>query len=425
MDEETKTDTKKKEKRIDLSLAQVAGSALAAAAAAYLAGRLGVYGTIIGAGVVSVVATTGGSIFQHLFRRTGEQLKEATVTTRPKPRRFSTTTRSTTGEAHRADPTMVLPTFDKQGAEDDVTSVAARKTGPGTDRTQLIPRAEAVHRRDPAGAHPLPDADGTRRLPGRAGAEGPVPSADADGFADAYGSVDSVEAGGSDETRVLRPAYAGAQGRPTDRTQMVPRLDARAVRQGGPVTPPADATVAMPGAHPAEEVSAATYGTRLRGWKRPALGALAVFVLAMGAVTATELITGQTPSGDKGTTLSNITHTGGSGRHQPDLPQSPDPGHSTGDGTRGGSDEPSPDPSTSGKSGTDPDRGTKSPSPTPTDGGKTSPDPDSSPSTGQSPDDPTGTGGDTGDGSTGDQDGGAQQNPNDSDAQQAPAPDAS
>ena len=30
------------------------------------------YGTIIGAGVVSVVATTGGSIFQHLFRRTGD-----------------------------------------------------------------------------------------------------------------------------------------------------------------------------------------------------------------------------------------------------------------------------------------------------------------------------------------------------------------
>ena len=45
MDEETESDTKKKERRIDLSLAQVAGSALAAAVAAYLAGRLGVYGT--------------------------------------------------------------------------------------------------------------------------------------------------------------------------------------------------------------------------------------------------------------------------------------------------------------------------------------------------------------------------------------------
>ena len=36
----------------------------------------GVYGTILGAGVVSVVATCGGSVFQHFFRRTGEQIRE-------------------------------------------------------------------------------------------------------------------------------------------------------------------------------------------------------------------------------------------------------------------------------------------------------------------------------------------------------------
>ncbi|MFJ2440075.1 hypothetical protein ACIOWG_06325 [Streptomyces sp. NPDC087658] len=69
----------RKERRLDLNVPQVAGSALAAVAAAVLASRLGVYGTIIGAGVVSVVATCGGSVFQHLFRRTGEQLREATV----------------------------------------------------------------------------------------------------------------------------------------------------------------------------------------------------------------------------------------------------------------------------------------------------------------------------------------------------------
>ncbi|GAA2245645.1 hypothetical protein GCM10010232_35910 [Streptomyces amakusaensis] len=64
-------------RRLDLSVPQVAGSALAAVAAAVLASRLGVYGTIIGAGVVSVVATCGGSVFQHLFSRTGEQLRAA------------------------------------------------------------------------------------------------------------------------------------------------------------------------------------------------------------------------------------------------------------------------------------------------------------------------------------------------------------
>ncbi|MEV7872025.1 hypothetical protein AB0P17_39300 [Streptomyces sp. NPDC088124] len=69
--------------RIELSLPQVAGSALAAVAAAVLASQLGVYGTIIGAGVVSVVATCGGSVFQHFFHRTGEQIRVAAVQARP------------------------------------------------------------------------------------------------------------------------------------------------------------------------------------------------------------------------------------------------------------------------------------------------------------------------------------------------------
>ncbi|WP_116426526.1 hypothetical protein [Streptomyces spongiicola] len=75
--------TERKGRRLDLSVPQVAGSALAAVAAAVLASRLGVYGSILGAGVVSVVATCGGSLFQHLFRRTGEQIRDATRQARP------------------------------------------------------------------------------------------------------------------------------------------------------------------------------------------------------------------------------------------------------------------------------------------------------------------------------------------------------
>ncbi|MEV5726873.1 hypothetical protein AB0N50_13820 [Streptomyces pharetrae] len=63
------------QKRIDLSVPQVAGSAVAAVLAAKLASSFGVYGTIAGAGVVSVIATCGGSLFQHFFKRTGEQLR--------------------------------------------------------------------------------------------------------------------------------------------------------------------------------------------------------------------------------------------------------------------------------------------------------------------------------------------------------------
>lgn len=70
-------------RRVDLSVPQVAGSAVAAVVAAKLASYFGVYGTILGAGVVSVVATCGGSLFQHFFSRTGEQIRGAAVAARP------------------------------------------------------------------------------------------------------------------------------------------------------------------------------------------------------------------------------------------------------------------------------------------------------------------------------------------------------
>ncbi|MFJ6843266.1 hypothetical protein ACIQRE_11405 [Streptomyces griseoluteus] len=71
-------------KRFDLNVPQVAGSALAAVVAAKMASYFGVYGTILGAGVVSIVATCGGSVFQQFFRRTGEQLREVRDPARPR-----------------------------------------------------------------------------------------------------------------------------------------------------------------------------------------------------------------------------------------------------------------------------------------------------------------------------------------------------
>ncbi|WP_051731787.1 hypothetical protein [Kitasatospora phosalacinea] len=68
---------KAEQRRLDLTATQVAASALAAVAGAVLASELGVYGTILGAAVVSVGATTGSALFQHLFKRTGEQLRNA------------------------------------------------------------------------------------------------------------------------------------------------------------------------------------------------------------------------------------------------------------------------------------------------------------------------------------------------------------
>ncbi|MER5754216.1 hypothetical protein [Streptomyces sp. NPDC002088] len=79
VDESSAGEEAGKRKRIDLSVPQVAGSAVAAVVAAKLASYFGVYGTILGAGVVSVVATCGGTLFQHFFKRTGEQIREVTV----------------------------------------------------------------------------------------------------------------------------------------------------------------------------------------------------------------------------------------------------------------------------------------------------------------------------------------------------------
>ncbi|OKI23110.1 hypothetical protein A6A07_32980 [Streptomyces sp. CB03911] len=64
-------------KRIDLSMAQVVASALATMVGALLASELGVAGTVVGAAVVSVAATTSTAVFHHIFRRTGDQLRVA------------------------------------------------------------------------------------------------------------------------------------------------------------------------------------------------------------------------------------------------------------------------------------------------------------------------------------------------------------
>ncbi|MFF9478296.1 hypothetical protein [Streptomyces sp. NPDC014733] len=373
MDEKTKTDPKGKEKRIDLSVPQVAGSALAAAVAAFLAGQLGVYGTIIGAGVVSVVATTGGSIFQHLFRRTGEQIKEATITTRPRPRGSRTTRK---GGPHAA-ATMVLPTFDRDGAPDAVTAVSTEPAAPvDSARTQLLPRAVATP--------PTGDDAATRLLHPGAG----TPPDDA--------------------TRALRT------GRPigaTDRTQLVPRLDERTVALRATTSPDGPADGAETAQFPGDETITATYGTRLRGWRRPVLGAVGIFVLAMGVVTGVELMTGETASGSSGTTLGRLTHTGGSQRDTaPDkAPASPRPDHSHGTERDNGTPTGAPDTTTGPGNGGTPSPGgdanggssATTPAPTPSDG--------ATPSTEPTTPEPTGPAGDkngTGDAGTTGQDAG-------------------
>ncbi|MGW1840301.1 hypothetical protein [Streptomyces sp. NPDC002067] len=370
MDEESKTDRKGKEKRIDLSVPQVAGSALAAACAAFLAGQLGVYGTIIGAGVVSIVATTGGSVFQHLFRRTGEQIKEATAATRPRPHGATRTS------GPHAAATTVLPSLGREGAPHEATAFAGEPTAPvDTTRTQLLPRADVTS---------TGGDDAATRLLRRPGAGAPL----------------------DDATRALR---TGPPPGATDRTQLVPRLDAHTVALGAAAAQDKSDGGAETAPFPGDETVTATYGTRLRGWRRPALGAVGIFVLAMGAVTGVEVLMGETASGGSGTTLGRLAHTGGSHRDTaPDnAPVSPTPDHSHGTGRDHNAPTGTPDTTTGPDSGSTPGAGggadggssATTPAPTPSDGATPSSEPTTSEPTG-----PSGDKSGTGDTGTGDQD---------------------
>ncbi|MBZ4018859.1 MSCRAMM family adhesin SdrC [Streptomyces purpurogeneiscleroticus] len=368
MDDRTESKTKKtgKEKRIDLSLAQVSGSALAAAVAAYLAGRLGVYGTVIGAGVVSVVATTGGSIFHHLFRRTGEQVKEATVSTRPRPRRRqelgSRMTAPGTGargatrvrSASSAGVTMVLPTFDRGGTEDEITSVAAAKDA---DATRTLPRSSAL-----------------------------------DSSALDETQVLTAASPAADDTQILIPP--GAE----DATRPVPQQDTRTMALRTVTEPPGGASVAETPDETPEGEFRTLYGTRLRGRRRTLLAALAVFLLAMAGVTAFELATGHDAAGSNGTSVSNFFRSGGDSAPTTPTPQ---PSTSTEDTDRGGATEgPTPQPDAtdgSADSGSDAHSGADSGSDTGSGSDDESTAPSPSPSDGDESADPTPTPTDGGD----------------------------
>ena len=65
----------KENKRFGITPTQVIASALAAITAAFLGSTLGVAGTVIGAGIASLVSTVGSAIYQHSLDRTGSTLR--------------------------------------------------------------------------------------------------------------------------------------------------------------------------------------------------------------------------------------------------------------------------------------------------------------------------------------------------------------
>ncbi|MFJ6464988.1 hypothetical protein ACIQM0_28840 [Streptomyces sp. NPDC091387] len=359
MVQKPESDIEPRERRIDLSLPQVAGSAVAAVAAAVAASQLGVYGTILGAGVMSIVATCGGSVFQHFFRRTGEQIREVTVQVKHPGREVTVHTRQTR-DAGDADGTWGTPET-RVALREAEGSADAAAVPPALDATTVLRRVD--------GATAPEDADATTVL--RA----------------------------VDATTVLRKA-AGDPGR----TQLIKALDGTR-----PLT-------TAPGADDDAFSQATTHGTRIRGWKRSALGAAVVFAVSMAGITTFELVSGNDLSGGRGTTVGSVVRgERGSAPADPTPSGSTDPGQDRPTPGQGDSSAPGTDPGSDGQSRSpETDRGDKStadPTPTPTpsdsagddsvapapspsapgDGGSTTPDPTGTGSAPAQEDAPTGT----------------------------------
>jgi hypothetical protein len=66
---------KNQSERLNLNATQVAAGALASVTSAVVASRFGVGGTLIGAGLASVVTTTGSTLYSHVLRRTSSRAR--------------------------------------------------------------------------------------------------------------------------------------------------------------------------------------------------------------------------------------------------------------------------------------------------------------------------------------------------------------
>lgn len=370
---------KPKGKRLDLSVPQVAGSAVAAVVAAKLAAGLGVYGTIVGAGVVSALATCGGSLFQHFFRRTGEQIRDVAGQAIPKGRQTPVT----------GDGRPVPETFRPDMVPASVTPPAAT----AAMRTDVLPRTTSwgmsgasAQGADATTVLPALDAERTQLLTADAGDPDRTQLLTAGGAAAEKTQLLRVGAGAGpgvvdDATRVLRAAPADGGG-------------AGAVR---PELPP------PPGDLGDEYTEGTTHRARVRSWKRPLVAAAVVFGVTMAGITTYELASGQSFSGDGQRTTLREAFTGGGGHpsrndHTPVPSTSQEPSGSSSSGTQSGTPQggdgrqtgdtvqPTPTPSASEDSHTGHDSGSGSGSGTGGDKSTPTPTPTPTPSTSESSD---------------------------------------
>jgi hypothetical protein len=248
---------------LDLSVPQVAGSAVAAVVAAKLASNLGVYGTIAGAGVVSALGTCGGSVLQYVFRHTGRRVQEAAVQAGPAARRALS----------RSDPSY-RATF-APGTKDLDRKASAPHTTAGQD-----PNRTAAH---PAGAGQNPDR-----------AAAPYGTAGQDGDRTAAHPAGA----GHGPNRTAAP-YAAAGHDPS----LTAASPAGAGRPSG-----------VAGGYDGYGAATSYRAGRRRGGRRTVVAVALAFGLTMAGITGYEALAGENLSGHGGTTIGNALTGHGTGR---------------------------------------------------------------------------------------------------------------
>ncbi len=125
MDE--KRNDEQSERRLGLSIAQIAGAALAAGSSAFIASTLGVAGTIVGAVIGSVVATIATATYTRSIRRSttvvrqySSQLWDRTALQAPVPDPNAPV-------VQEEDPTAVLPVTEVESTVDKADGLPWRK----------------------------------------------------------------------------------------------------------------------------------------------------------------------------------------------------------------------------------------------------------------------------------------------------------
>ncbi|KAA5829524.1 hypothetical protein ABT337_21885 [Saccharopolyspora hirsuta] len=146
--DEKDSDEEKKSKKIDIKPAQVAGAATASVTAAFLGSRLGVAGTVIGAGMTSVIITVGGALYQRSFENAKEKALIAAVKAKRATRAHSRQLVVDADETRKASESTRLVS----------SEVTRQVSGDATRRIHLEP---GMHW---PGGEQVVDAEGTKRI---------------------------------------------------------------------------------------------------------------------------------------------------------------------------------------------------------------------------------------------------------------------